>query len=200
VVVGIRAGKWVVRLHGLDIRDGRYHGWIERDDPVPLEGGRYFWPSYFSERSNVDAYSVSSLACGDRIVSVANLDELGQRINKTSSQGPTRDGRLKPDVAARGTDVLAANGFGQEQQPWISMTGTSMASPYVAGVIGLMLAAQPKLTAAQINGILKATSRPLPGGTYEWADDAGFGVIAPAACLEHAVLAHTRTEIKDRFK
>jgi subtilisin family serine protease len=200
VVVGIRAGKWVVRLHGSEIRDGRYHGWIERDDPVPLEGGRYFWPSYFSERSNVDAYSVSSLACGDRIVSVANLDELGQRIHKTSSQGPTRNGRLKPDVAARGTDVLAANGFGQEQQPWISMTGTSMASPYVAGVIGLMLAAQPKLTAAQINGILKATSRPLPGGTYEWADDAGFGVIAPAACLEHAVLAHTRTAIKDRFK
>jgi subtilisin family serine protease len=200
VVVGVRAGKWIVRLHGLEIRDGRYHGWIERDDPVPLEGGRYFWPSYFSERSNVDAYSVSSLACGDRIVSVANLDELEQRINITSSQGPTRKGGLKPDVAARGTDVLAANGFGQEQQPWILMTGTSMASPYVAGVIGLMLAAQPNLTAAQINGILKATARPLPGGTYEWADDAGFGVIEPEACVKQAVLAHTRTEVTDRFK
>jgi subtilisin family serine protease len=143
---------------------------------------------------------VSSLACGDRIVSVANLDELGQRINITSSQGPTRRGGLKPDVAARGTDVLAANGFGQEQQPWISMTGTSMASPYVAGVIGLMLAAQPKLTAAQINGILKATARPLPGGTYEWVNDSGFGIINPDACVEQAVLAHTRTEITDKFK
>jgi subtilisin family serine protease len=95
---------------------------------------------------------------------------------------------------------MAANGFGQEQQPWISMTGTSMASPYVASVIGLMLAAQPNLTAAQINGILKATARPLPGGTYEWADDAGFGVIDPAACVKQAELAHTRTEVTDRFK
>jgi subtilisin family serine protease len=184
----------------LEIRDGRYHGWIERDDPLPLEGGRYFWPSYFSERSIVDSHSVSSLACGDRIVSVANLDELEQRINITSSQGPTRKGGLKPDVAARGTDVLAANGFGQEQQPWISMTGTSMASPYVAGVIGLMLAAQPNLTAAQINGILKATARPLPGSTYEWVNDCGFGVIAPGACVEEARLAHARTEIKDKSK
>ena len=32
-------------------------------------------------------------------------------INISSSQGPTRDGRFKPDAAAVGTDVLAANGF-----------------------------------------------------------------------------------------
>ena len=35
-VVGITAGQWLVRLHGLDVHDGRYHGWIERDDPRPL--------------------------------------------------------------------------------------------------------------------------------------------------------------------
>ena len=52
------------------------------------------------------------------------------------------------------------------RDPWIEMTGTSMASPYVAGVIGLMLAAEPTLTAAQILGIIKATARPLPGATY----------------------------------
>jgi subtilisin family serine protease len=58
------------------------------------------------------------------------------------------------------------------------MTGTSMASPYVAGVIGLMLAAEPTLTAAQILGIIKATARPLPGATYQWVNDLGFGVIS----------------------
>ena len=66
------------------------------------------------------------------------------------------------------------------------MTGTSMASPYVAGVVGLMLAVEPKLTAAQILGILKATAQPLPGGTYEWVNDCGFGVISPAACIKAA--------------
>ncbi|MGY3621363.1 S8 family serine peptidase [Bradyrhizobium sp. USDA 10063] len=199
VVVGVDAGTWMVRLHGLDIRDGRFHGWIERDDPVDVEDGRYFWPSFFSSRSNVDSSSVSSLACGHRVVSVANLDELQQRINISSSQGPTRDGRLKPDVAARGTDVLAANGFGREDEPWIAMTGTSMASPFVAGVVGLMLSAERNLTAAQINGILKATAKPLPGGTYEWVNDCGFGVIAPQACVEQAARVQKRTDVKGRY-
>ena len=199
VVVGVDAGTWIVRLHGIDIRDGRFHGWIERDDPLDVEEGRYFWPSFFSARSNVDSSSVSSLACGHRIVSVANLDELKHRVNISSSQGPTRDGRLKPDVAARGTDIVAANGFGREDEPWISMTGTSMSSPYVAGVVGLMLSAQPKLTAAQINGILKATARPLPGSTFDWVNDCGFGIVAPQACVEHAANAQTRSDVKGRF-
>ena len=34
--IGIAAGQWTVRLHGRDIRDGRFDGWIERDDPLPL--------------------------------------------------------------------------------------------------------------------------------------------------------------------
>ncbi len=199
-MIGIQAGVWLVRLHGLDIRDGDFHGWIERDDPANLGDGRHYWPSYFSERSNVDACSVSSLACGNRIVSVANLDEMNRAINISSSQGPTRDGRFKPDVAAVGTRVLAANGFGELDRPWISMTGTSMASPFVAGVIGLMLAAQPKLTAAQINGIIKATASPLPGGTYAWVNDCGFGVIDPQACVREALLVESRTGVKDKFR
>jgi hypothetical protein len=130
---------------------------------------------------------------------VANLDELRQKIHISSSQGPTRDGRLKPDVAARGTDVLAANGFSRPDEAWIEMTGTSMASPYVAGVIGLMLAANPHLSAAQINGIVKATARPLPGGTYEWINDCGFGVINPKACIEQARLVLQRADVESRY-
>jgi subtilisin family serine protease len=200
VGIGIAAGTWLVRLHGLDIRDGRFHAWIERDDPVALDTGRHFWPSFFSSTSNVDSSSVSSLACGARIISVANLDEAAQKVNISSSQGPTRDGRQKPDVAARGTEIVAANGFGRDDEPWIAMTGTSMASPYVAGVVGLMLAVQSKLTAAQLNGIVKSTARPLPGGTYEWVNDCGFGVIDANACVNQAFLAQERSDIKGRFE
>jgi subtilisin family serine protease len=192
--VGIGAGRWLVRLHGLEVRDGRYHGWIERDDPrrVGRIGDReaWFFPSFFAERSNVDRSSVSTLACGDRIVSVANLDEALERINVSSSQGPTRDGRCKPEVAAPGTDVVAAKGFAREDDEgpaedlWVSMTGTSMASPFVCGVVGLMLCIEPTLTAAQIGGILQRTSRPLPGADFAWAHDAGFGRIDAGAALE----------------
>ncbi|WP_353807070.1 S8 family serine peptidase [Mesorhizobium sp.] len=196
LIIGIPAGVWQVRLHGLVIRDGAFHAWIERDDPADLGDGSYFWPSFFTEASHVDTSSVGALACGQRIVSVANLDELKRRAHITSSQGPTRDGRLKPDITAPGTGIVAANGFGGPDDPWIEMTGTSMASPYVAGVIGLMLAAEPTLTAAQILGIIKATARPLPGATYQWTNDLGFGVISPAACVAEASHALTRTELK----
>ena len=78
-IVGIPAGNWTVRLHGLEVRDGKYHGWIERDDPRERGriGDRETWsfPSFFSEASNVDNSSVSSLACGHRVLSVANLDD-----------------------------------------------------------------------------------------------------------------------------
>ena len=197
--VGLKSGRWLVRLHGLEVRDGRFHGWIERDDPRRLGrvGEREAWrfPSFFSERSNVDRSSVSSLACAERVISVANLDQAAERVNVTSSQGPTRDGRCKPEVAAPGTDIAAANGFSGADDLWVSMSGTSMASPFVAGVVGLMLAIQPKLTAAQIAGLLQRTARPLPGGDFAWKSDAGYGRIDPEECLKEAVVLNERREL-----
>ncbi len=187
-IVGVTPGLWKIRLHGIDVRDGRYHGWIERDDPVKIGpiGNATGWrfPSFFAETSNVDNSSVSSLGCGEQVLSIANLDDTNQSINVSSSQGPTRDGRLKPDLAAPGTDIVAALGFNfEDDEEWIGMTGTSMASPFACGVVGLMLAENPKLTASQIRGILQRTSRPLPNANFNWRDDAGFGVLDPEACL-----------------
>lgn len=198
-VIGIPAGQWTVRLHGRDVRDGSFHGWVERDDPRRLGrvGPKEAWrfPSFFTEVSNVDDSSVGSLACGRRVISVANLHEAEERVHITSSQGPTRDNRSKPDVAAPGTAVVAANGFAEGGDPWVGMTGTSMASPFVAGVVGLMLACEPRLTTAQIEGILHRTCRPLPGSAFKWANDAGFGRIDPEACLVEAARANERTEV-----
>lgn len=201
-IVGVPSGTWTVRLHGEKIRDGRFHGWIERDDPIPVGrvGDRDAWrfPSFFSQGTNVDQSSVSSLACGHNVISVANLDKDGERVNVTSSQGPTRDGRHKPEVAAPGTDVLAARGFaGAGRHAWVRKTGTSMASPYVAGVVGLMLATDPTLTAAQVAGIIKRTSRPLPGDDYDWRDDAGYGEIDPVECVREAARVHQNEDITE---
>ncbi len=75
------------------------------------------------------------------------------------------------------------------------MSGASMASPFVTGVVGLMLGVEPSLTAAQIAGILQRTARPLAGASFAWANDAGFGVIDPDRCLQEAAVARTREEI-----
>ncbi len=196
--VGVSAGQWLVRLIGREVRDGRYHCWIERDDPRPVGriGEREAWafPSFFSERSFVDSSTISSLACGQRIVSVANLDEAKRQISITSSQGPTRDGRPKPEIAAPGTDIVAANGFAGGDR-WVAMSGTSMASPYVAGVVGLMLAVNPRLTGAQVGGIIQRTARPLPGADFAWRDDAGFGQIDPERCLAEAASMQSLADV-----
>ena len=105
-----------------------------------------------------------------------------------------RDGRSKPDVAAPGTDIVAARRSPLTAKSWIGMTGTSMASPFVAGVAGLMLAIEPTLTAAQIEGIMRSTAKPLPGGSYTWVNDAGFGMIHPERCLEQAQLVNTHVD------
>ena len=198
-IIGVAGGSWTVRLHGREIRNGRFDGWIERDDPFDLPPSPEVpqpmaFPSFFSERSNVDRSSISTLACGHRVVAVANLDSRRERINASSSQGPTRDGRSKPDVAAPGTDVVAACGFSGDQQRWVSMTGTSMASPYVCGVVALMLAAQRDLSAAQIVGIIQRTARPLPGASFAWRDDAGFGAIDAEACVREAARVNERED------
>jgi subtilisin family serine protease len=196
--VGVPAGQWLVRLIGDEVRDGRFHCWIERDDPRRLGriGERETWalPSFFSEDSYVDASTISSLACGPRIVTVANLDRENRRINVTSSQGPTRDGREKPDIAAPGTAVVAAKGFDAAER-WTRMTGTSMASPHVAGLAGLMLAVNPLLTSAQIGGILKRTARPLPGADFSWRDDAGAGEVDEHRCLVEAESVGRRRDV-----
>ena len=148
------------------------------DDAGPLVA---FFPSAFAQGSYDPTTQISSLACGDGINAVANLDEAERVVNPSSSRGPTRTGDAKPDLCAPGTEVVAAKGFTDE---WVSYTGTSMAAPYVAGVVGLMLAIDSKLTAAQISSILRRTAAPLPGETFKWQNGAGFGQIDPNRALK----------------
>jgi hypothetical protein len=61
-----------------------------------------------------------------------------------------------------------------------------MASPFVCGVIALLLATRPTLTAAQILGIIQRSARPLVGKGFGWLNDAGFGEINAASCILEA--------------
>jgi subtilase family protein len=76
------------------------------------------------------------------------------------------------------------------------MTGTSRASPYVAGVAAQMLAREPRLTATQIVGIMRRTAQPLPGSDYAWQDAAGFGRIRPEMCVNEAVRPFMPRDLK----
>lgn len=84
-----------------------------------------------------------------------------------SSVGPTRDGRIKPEIAAPGNLIaasLSANASPpSERLAWggyyYLIEGTSMATPHVTGVIALMLQRNPNLDYASIVSIFDETGR-----------------------------------------
>ncbi len=73
-----------------------------------------------------------------------------------SSRGPTADGRTKPDVVGPGVNIMAASGG--TTNGYKNISGTSMSSPFVAGVAALMLHADPALTPADVKSIITGTA------------------------------------------
>ena len=84
------------------------------------------------------------------------------QIADSSSRGPVlADGSdiLKPDIAAPGTDVLAATANAQGGTPTFNLlSGTSMASPHIAGLAALYLGERPNATPAEIKSALMTTA------------------------------------------
>ncbi len=84
-----------------------------------------------------------------------------------SSRGPTRDGRLKPDLAAPGAWIVSARSRETQVSPWYLLpdgqhmvwAGTSMAAPHVAGACALLLSLRPELTRDEVLRALRAGAR-----------------------------------------
>jgi hypothetical protein len=58
-----------------------------------------------------------------------------------------------------------------------------------------MLAIEPKLTAAQVESIIRRTAKPLPGDSFKWSNSAGFGVLDPEACLAETSRINVRKDL-----
>jgi len=87
----------------------------------------------------------------------ADVGEKGFNVTSFSSRGPTADGRIKPDIMAPGSNIMSVNA--NTGNGYISLSGTSMATPYTAGVAALMLDANYALSSAQIKNIFATTAQ-----------------------------------------
>jgi subtilisin family serine protease len=106
-----------------------------------------------NEYNDFGAGSVSSPANSEAALAVAAVSISGtlRTHAEFSSVGPTTISlRLKPDVAAPGVDVLSSTPGGG----WSEFSGTSMASPHVAGAAALLRQRHPAWTVAQLKSAL----------------------------------------------
>lgn len=94
----------------------------------------------------------------------------GGLISSFSSYGLAPDLSLKPDIGAPGGNIYST--FPLEQGGYATLSGTSMASPHVAGAAALLLEAKPKTKAKDVRGLLQNSADPAV-----WSGNPGLGFL-----------------------
>lgn len=122
--------------------------------------------------------AVISPADADSILAVGGVDSLGF-LSGFSSPGPTADGRTKPDCSAQASDVWGAMAFTTDQY-W-RLSGTSLATPIVAGIAALVMEAHPEWTAQQVRTAIMMSS-----SQADFPDnDLGWGIVNGPAAVDY---------------
>ncbi|NUT94692.1 MAG: S8 family serine peptidase [Saccharothrix sp.] len=186
--------RWTIRITPLTVVHGEVHAWAGS-----VNGGRLMFPG-----APLEGYSLGMPATEECAISVGSLISRnkfeGPQGNATlpglsvdtlstfSSQGPTRSGAQKPDIVAPGQVVTAALSAGSElateprlaarQHPsgkYVTIQGTSMATPFVAGIVALMLQREPRLTPEEVQQRLRITARRDASTGPVWNPRYGWG-------------------------
>ncbi|SCG65490.1 Serine protease, subtilisin family [Micromonospora inositola] len=133
--------------------------------------------------------TVASPGAADAALTVGAVDASDQ-LADFSSQGPrVGDSGLKPELTAPGVDVLAARSHytaNPGEGPYTTMSGTSMATPHVAGAAALLAAAHPDWTGQQLKDALISSTKATPQYTPYAA---GSGRLDVAAAVRDTMFA-----------
>ncbi|MFE2290156.1 S8 family serine peptidase [Streptomyces sp. NPDC059452] len=139
------------------------------------------------------AGTVGSPGSADAALTVGAVD-VKDKLAYFSSRGPrVGDGAVKPDVTAPGVDITAAipnksiiaQEVGQKPAGYSTISGTSMATPHVAGAAALLKQQNPAWKAAELKGVLTASTK---AGAYN-AFQQGSGRISVDRALKQSVIA-----------
>jgi subtilisin family serine protease len=186
----VTQGVWQLRVRNQSKEQTRLDVWTIDDT------GSVF----FTGKSTQDTMKIGSPGAAKSAITVAsyttkteytdidgNKREVGLTLNdisEFSSEGPLRNNGQKPDVAAPGAMICStlssAAGFDRAMMvnsKFVMLAGTSMATPFVTGLVALLLQRNPSLTPDAAKEIFKKNSA-IPGkGAGEFDPKWGFGLI-----------------------
>lgn len=137
--------------------------------------------------SNANAANYSPASCNN-VITVAATGHTGSRayysnygatVEIAAPGGDSQLGKTILSTLNTGTTVPVADSYANYQ-------GTSMAAPHVAGVVSLVLSANPSLTPAQVTTMLRANVTPFPGGSSCTTSSCGAGILNAAAAVAAA--------------
>lgn len=132
--------------------------------------------------------TINDMACGKNIISVGayNASISGFPLSYFSSYGTLADGRVLPLVCAPGQNVISAMStpyynanyekpeasftYNGKKYHYGSMSGTSMATPFVTGAVALWLEANPEMTPADIRNLIENTSVATDNANQGWGN------------------------------
>ncbi|MEU1920348.1 S8 family serine peptidase [Streptomyces albogriseolus] len=116
---------------------------------------------------NEGPQSIGSPGSADSALTVGAVDDK-DKLADFSSTGPRLgDGAVKPDLTAPGVDITAASAKGNDiakevgEKPagYMTISGTSMATPHVAGAAALLKQQHPEWKYAELKGALTASTK-----------------------------------------
>ncbi|HEV8200524.1 MAG TPA: S8 family serine peptidase, partial [Candidatus Polarisedimenticolia bacterium] len=215
-------GTWTFQVTGNSITaGGHYDGWIWYNT-FGSTAAEALWALASADLTNllsIPGSSVQTMTVGAYTTKPTWTSSDGNNytwnpaptngtLASFSSPGPTRDGRLKPEITAPGFGVSStlsidatplAPGDVPLQMPdlvhWI-LPGTSFSAPHIAGIYAQLLSMNPTLDAAQAKQILIATARVDNFVTPPPNNDWGYGKVG---ALQAANLVHQLTQQAPSF-
>ena len=110
---------------------------------------------YIAAGNSFVSAQIGTPGSAEDVITVGALDK-DTSIAIYSSQGPTEEGRVKPNIAYMGSSIMSVAYNTGDQ--YTAMSGTSMATPGAAGVGALMLQANPDLSPFDIRNIMQETA------------------------------------------
>jgi len=129
-----------------------------------------------------DIVTIGAPADSPGVLAIAAVDSAGE-VTGFSSRGPSSDGRLKPDVAAMGRQVVCIRP--QTWEKYSRWNGTSLSCPIVAGVVALIREAHPDWTAREVVTALRETASHVERPGYDY----GFGIVNAVAAIDYPAIS-----------